>query len=62
MTDVGTIVAGYGITIVTVVMYGVWILMRGRALGDELGIGHGADADSAASPLASEAEGTNPWT
>ena len=39
MTNVGTIVAGYGITIVGIGFYAAWIVNRGRAIGEELGIG-----------------------
>lgn len=51
MTNAGSIIAGYGITIVTVVAYAWWIVQRGRSIGRELGIG---DAE--------EQEGTETWT
>ncbi len=54
MNDLGSIVAGYGITIVAVVSYAAWILVRGRSIGRELGIG--SDITT------SDDEGASPWT
>ena len=57
MTDVGTIVTGYGLTIVTLGFYAAWIVMRGRAIGQQLGIG-----GEAATGAGSAEDGDSPWT
>ena len=54
MTNVGTIVAGYGITIVAIAFYAAWIINRGRAIGEELGIG--------SSDESSGHDEATPWT
>lgn len=43
MSEVSSVVAGYGIAVVAVAFYGAWIMARGRAIGRELGIGDGND-------------------
>lgn len=54
MNDLGSIIAGYGISIVGLVFYASWILVRGRNIGRELGIG--------SEPDGSDGDGGSPWT
>ena len=39
MSEVGTVAIGWGLTFVVIVTYSFWVLRRGRAIGQELGIG-----------------------
>ena len=59
MTNVGTIVAGYGIAIVTVAFYAAWIVTRGRQIGSELGIGAEQPTDGPSEVPAESAEPTD---
>ena len=43
MTDVGTVVVAYGLTLGAIAGYATWILRRGRSLGRSLGIGEVAE-------------------
>ena len=60
MTNGGSILAGYGITIVVVAFYAAWIVNRGRQIGRELGIG--APGPDAADRPDAETEESSPWT
>lgn len=63
MTNVGTIIAGYGITIVTLGFYATWITMRGREIGTELGIGaDSGDTDPSETDPNNAAGEKSPWT
>ncbi|MDG2111990.1 MAG: hypothetical protein P8N02_05185 [Actinomycetota bacterium] len=59
MTNVGTIIAGYGITILSLGFYAAWIVVRGREIGNELGIGATVDAGTG---LHADTEESSPWT
>ena len=39
MTNIGTIVVGYCVTIFSVAFYAAWIVRRGVLIGKEIGIG-----------------------
>ncbi len=43
MSEVASVVAGYGLAVVAVAVYGAWIVARGRSIGRELGIGDSGD-------------------
>ena len=47
MNNAGSIIAGYGITIAAIGFYASWIVMRGRAIGQQLGIGRPKDGSTA---------------
>jgi len=57
VNNAGSIIAGYGITIAAIGFYAAWIVMRGRAIGEQLGIGRSDDGSSAG-----EGEKGSTWT
>lgn len=44
MSNAGTLLAGYGVTVGAVVAYAAWLWLRARKLGRDLGIADTADA------------------
>ncbi len=45
MSEVATVVAGWGITFVLLATYSMWVVLRGKNIGQELGIGEIQDSD-----------------
>ncbi len=39
MSEVATVVVGWGITFVILATYSTWVVLRGKGIGQELGIG-----------------------
>lgn len=39
MSEVATVVVGWGITFVILATYSTWVVLRGKSIGQELGIG-----------------------
>ena len=39
MSEVATVAVGWGVTAVAVASYALWVLLRGRTIGQELDIG-----------------------
>jgi|GEM_PF-322414 len=39
MSEVATVIAGWGITFVVLATYSIWVVLRGKSIGQELGIG-----------------------
>ena len=39
MSEVATFVPGWGITFVVLATYSIWVVLRGKSIGQELGIG-----------------------
>ena len=45
MSEVATVVTGWGITIVVIATYSIWVVSRGKTIGQELGIGEMEQVD-----------------
>ena len=45
MSEVATVVAGWGITFVILSTYSIWVVFRGKGIGRELGIGETEQSD-----------------
>ena len=45
MGEVATVVTGWGITIVVIATYSIWVVSRGKTIGQELGIGEMEQVD-----------------
>ena len=45
MSEVATVVTGWGITIFVIATYSIWVVSRGKAIGQELGIGEMEQVD-----------------
>jgi hypothetical protein len=45
MSEVTTVVTGWGVTFIVVATYAMWVVLRGKTIGQELGIGEMKQAD-----------------
>ena len=45
MSEVATVVAGWGITFIILATYSIWVVFRGKGIGRELGIGETEQSD-----------------
>tara|TARA_B000000475_G_scaffold153525_1_gene123617 strand:+ start:328 stop:498 length:171 start_codon:yes stop_codon:yes gene_type:complete len=45
MSEVATVVAGWGITFIILATYSIWVVFRGMGIGRELGIGETEQSD-----------------
>ena len=45
MGEVATVVTGWGITIVVIATYSIWVVSRGKTIGQELGLGEMEQVD-----------------
>ena len=45
MSEVATVVTGWGITFIVVATYSMWVVSRGKIIGQELGIGEMEQVD-----------------
>lgn len=45
MSEVTTVVTGWGITFIIVATYSMWVVSRGKIIGQDLGIGEMEQAD-----------------
>tara|TARA_B100001996_G_scaffold2590_1_gene2257 strand:- start:410 stop:580 length:171 start_codon:yes stop_codon:yes gene_type:complete len=45
MSEVATVVVGWGITFVALATYSTWVVLRGKGIGQELGIGEIEQSD-----------------
>ena len=51
MSEVATVVVGWGITFLVLATYSTWVVLRGKSIGQELGIGEiepGVEQDTGA--------------
>ena len=45
MGEVATVVTGWGITFIVIATYSIWVVSRGKTIGQELGIGEMEQVD-----------------
>ena len=46
MSEVATVVTGWGITFIVIATYSIWVVSRGKTIGQELGIGEMEQLDA----------------